>query len=230
MINALGVSQATKLAEAFERLNTLTGAGLRSFSGPSAAPAQELIRAFREALEAPQVSENSMAQDSGSDAFAFPKTDGKNAVQNDSVHVADENSEPHAAQTDAIGRPLPGARTEYRINKPDMRFTPETGQSTDVQNARLNAGVDLAPQDTFSLTNRKAMPSAVAGMEKNNNRELIQELTDTLDAVFSKGNINHADLYKLQILTGVLSAHASTGNNATQRMEEGLEQLLRQSG
>lgn len=237
MIGTVGLSIGSKLAEVYERLNAMTGAGLRSPTGPSAEPSESIVRAFREALESAETSGNNLqVQNSESGNFLSAESDAHNSEPSPSA--PEGRLETESLQTDAIGRPLPGAQPKYQINAPGMHFTPELSSPIDVQNMGMQTGPEIRTWNTSSIADNKE-PLTTNGIHQNentasnpaeNNSELIKELEDVLDAIFNKGSMGHTELYKLQMLTGVLRAHASAGNKATQHMQEGFDQLLRQSG
>lgn len=195
-------SGLSRLMEALEKLGTSTGAGLHNPAGPSGQPEQELVRAFEEALQQANASQQPDA------VQGIPQQEIQQGQQ-----AAQHEPQPAPEKIDADFR-LWDASENISIEptKPTAKAA-----VTDEQIHTINPASPFAQQ-----------PSVTYNAEHSFTEQLC-ELGEIMNRM-NTGVLSPQDLYRMQYITGMLKVQASSGVKVSQQTTQGFESLLKQQG
>lgn len=225
-------SSTSKLLEALEKLSSSEGSGLRS-DGPGGEPPKELVREFEALLEAKPDTVNStdaiQQQDTMSvqnlpdeQSIAAPQDASldidtiKAPTQEDFAFSFDKN--PH----EALQFPEANGINSESISNADAAPHSEMPHGHELQN-------DMTLQGSESAQSTGNAPEAKSSEDKPQEKDILQELSELVEKS-SDGSMNHADLYRIQYIIGMLKAESTAGQKFSQGLSKGFESVLKQQG
>ena len=199
-ISGLG---ASKLLEALEKLGVSKGAELRSL-GPQGEPPAELVRAFEDALRAP---------------------DGQGGP---SVQGVAEGSREHGPFEEA-GQDIPEVTRTDEAIPPNPSEDPVYGISEGSRIDGIGGTMRIESPSGPQAVDEPVVVAAGEGRTDAVQTDGMQELARLLERV-GGGNASATELYQLQFLVGMLRVQATGGAKLSQQVNQGFESLLKQQG
>ena len=191
---------ATKLLEALEKLGDWAG-GAATGGGPSGPPAQEVVRAFEEALDAASVQTGATEQ--GALASAPP---------------------------DSLERAVLPGPAEQVPSVQSVEALPESGAQPAAQGMEVVA-VDGPTGPVSSAIVSEPASLEQTGGRPMAQEDPAQELFRRLENTARPGSVlTPQELFRIQYLVGILKVQVQAGVSSSQQSTQGMESLLRQSG
>ena len=232
-LSGLGGSP-TKLLEALEKLGVSAGAELRSPSGPGGMPDAEVTRLFESLLQGQGSESNTVPDQTLSTRQAASPDDIPASEQGLAVGTGEEAP---SGMVSEVRGPLSTEAPEWpgpaeKIPGNELVDSGRTAQSGALDGAdmlsgeRRTASLSAVHETETDPIEGRELPEMAPREDLEGKLREVAELLDTI----TSGQATPVDLYRMQYLVGMLHVQFSTGSQATQQVEQGVQSVLKQQG
>lgn len=252
------IQSATKAMEVLEKLAEWAGNESSNYSGSSGSPSEDLVRAFKQALEQsekpnqtetevkieqvlaqgpaesmppmPQIMDNLDTQSVKGKDLALPKIEDNAKVETLAKQVPDDFDSLKEQKVEI-------AKTNLNTTKIDLEdYQPQLKEiDQEMMNARQEHGSFIRDNamDAWNSTvnaNENVVQKTSHVAKAPLSQDQVQELLELMQEIANNQTIQAPQLFRMQYLVGMLNVQTKIGLKVSQNAGQSVENILRQSG